>query len=273
MSSQFALNKSAERNRVMEAQDIVTSSDNPPAWVVAAQRKAWRRFVRNVDDPIISNADLTKILCLTKVPVRRHRIVRTALLVAISTAHGSTAHQGGRRRSRLETLSLQAVARRAQALHDAIDRLAKNQDKSASDFFWRWAACDDEEDEFDLSELQSRLETLTESCDRQSSPRSKKPPHRPPGTVQHPALRFTITKLHEAIEAQGRGELSLWRDAASGKWKGTVPPMLAILRGCLPLIVPANLPYATLRRVLSDVASNGDGRGVGAPAPPHFKKP
>jgi hypothetical protein len=246
----------------------------------AAQRAAWRRLVRNVDDPIISNADLETILRITKVPARRHRIARSSLLITIITARCSVAsitaaHRERRRpRSRSETLSMQAVARRARALRDAIDRLAVQWAgcDDSRDSFWQWAACDDYEDDFDLSDLQSRLVTLAETCDRQSSQPLKKQAHRPPGTLQYPVLQYMLTNLRKAIETQGRGELTLWRDAA-GKWKGTVPQVFAILRAGLPHVVTANPPYATLRRVLSITASNGDGRDDGPPMLPRFKKP
>jgi hypothetical protein len=239
-----------------------------------------RRLYRNLDNPLVSNADLEKILRITKVPARRHGTARRELISAILIADGSAAgityaHRGPRPRSRSETLCRQGVARRARALYDAIERLLEN-GEGPHGFFENWAIRKDEEedfDDFDLFDLQSCLETLAETCDRRLGPRSKKQPHRPRGSLQYPALQFTITKLHEAIETQGRGELSLWRDTA-GKWKGTVSQVLAILHPCLPHLVTANPPYATLQRVLSTCRGESDGRNGGQPSQPHrCKKP
>jgi hypothetical protein len=148
---------------------------------------------------------------------------------------------------------MQVVARRARALKDAIDRMLEN-GVDPDGFFRNWLGIGEDEDEdFNLFELQSRLTTIAETCDERLRPRPKKQPHRPRGSLLYPALQFTITELHEAIETRGRGELTLWRDTA-GKWKGTVPQVLAILHPCLPHIVTANPPYATLQRHLSNLS-------------------
>lgn len=171
---------------------------------------------------------------------------------------------------------MQVVARRARSLYDAISRLLESlgDHNSFSDQAVREYGDDDKDVDFNLYDLESRLMTLEQNCKEWLRLRcSKKPPHRPRGTIQYPALQFTITRLHEAIETYGGGELSLWHDTA-GKWKGTVPQVLAILHPCLPHVVTANPPYATLRRLLSTVVSNGDGRDDGRPSRPHrFKKP
>ena len=226
-----------------------------------------RRLYRNLDDPIVSNTDLEKILRITKVPARRHGVARRQLILAILIANGSAAgvtyaHRGPRPRSRAKTLSMQGVARRARALYDAINRMLENgvdpygflQDWAIRRQHWLIRRDEDEDfDDFNLFELQSCLKTIAETCDERLAPRSKKQSHRPRGSLQYPALQFTITKLHEAIEMHGRGELTLWRDT-TGKWKGTVPQVLATLHPCLPHIVTANPPYATLQRHLANLS-------------------
>ena len=71
--------------------------------------------------------------------------------------------------------------------------------------------------------------------------------NRPRGSRQRPVLRRLILNLYISIVERAQGKLTLY--GGSGKAKGTLPGVLEILRPYLPEVIPAKLPYETLRDI------------------------
>jgi hypothetical protein len=71
--------------------------------------------------------------------------------------------------------------------------------------------------------------------------------NRPRGSRQKPVLRRLILNLYISIVERAQGKLTLY--GGSGKAKGTLPAVLEILRPYLPEVIPAKLPYETLRDI------------------------
>jgi hypothetical protein len=112
--------------------------------------------------------------------------------------------------------------------------------------------------------MSNRLEALADFCVAFTRPRSKKLPHRPRGTFQHPELRELIFALYEAIVMIGGGRLTLSQKSWEYTWAtaGTLPVVLDILRSSLPEIIPNVVSYSTLRRDLSAAVKDAGPRSA-----------
>lgn len=203
---------------------------------------------------------IDNVLALSGVESRKSAASREHMEFAICQST-ELAERRRRPRRRLPRAELAAVARLSDELREAIDLLDEKLDRPIALWFWSSAASlseDHDDRDFDLSEMRERLEALGESCRNLARPLVKKPPQRPLGTFQNPALRSLIFDLHAAIVKIGRGRLTLSQDL---DWsaRGTLPQTLEILRPWLPGVVPRRLPYSTLRRILHSAPRQDDG--------------
>jgi hypothetical protein len=86
------------------------------------------------------------------------------------------------------------------------------------------------------------------TCARlQSMPKPKSDPHRPRGSIKHPAFYLLLRDLRRLTEWIGG---SLTYRMANGRLKGTAPIVLEMLRPYLPGVIPRELSYSTIRRAL-----------------------
>jgi hypothetical protein len=71
--------------------------------------------------------------------------------------------------------------------------------------------------------------------------------NRPRGSRKNPILRRLILNLYMSIVGGAQGKLTLY--GGGGEIRGTLPAVLEILRPYLPDVIPAKLPYETLRDI------------------------
>src|SRR6185437_2089183 len=76
----------------------------------------------------------------------------------------------------------------------------------------------------------------------------KKEAHRPRGRIKNPQLESLIAFL-EVVAYRWGGKLTFGRNTATNTLNGTLPPILTILRPYFPEVIPARLPYSTIRRM------------------------
>jgi len=121
-----------------------------------------------------------------------------------------------------------------------------------SEWFWSHAlnSDNDRDDDFLVSDLQSRLEALEHFSKKLAAPRQKNTANRPRGSVDNPALRWLVLALYERMSVFDV-KLTLWHDRASDCWKGTLLHILEVLHEVVPEIVPRRLPFRTIQRLVS----------------------
>ncbi len=71
--------------------------------------------------------------------------------------------------------------------------------------------------------------------------------HRPRGSTSSPVFRRLVLDLYRSIVGGAHGQLTLRKERRDGATKGTLPTVLRYLRPSLPDIIPAALPYESLR--------------------------
>jgi hypothetical protein len=192
-----------------------------------------------------------RIVQVTGVPQALQSLARSSVYCAIHLVEGREWRRDDGRRKLEKAASYEQLACLSRELDEAI---MKHLDQFGA---LSWSRDGDtEEEQLDPYDLMDLLSDFADDCEL-APPSRKKAPHRPSGTVQSPELHFLIGELYKSIVVTGNGELTLWQDTA-GDLKGTLPTVLTMLHDLLPDKVPANPSYTTLRRYLSEAASDTD---------------
>jgi hypothetical protein len=84
--------------------------------------------------------------------------------------------------------------------------------------------------------------------------------NRPRGSTANPVLRRLSLNLYISIVEGAQGKLTLY--GGKGEAKGTLPAVLEILRPHLPEIIPAKLPYETLRDIRKSAREAQERRSI-----------
>jgi hypothetical protein len=211
----------------------------------------WRSLVAE----LLSNENLERIVQVTEVPEKFQHHARMGIDRAVHLLD-SREWRPDERRRRLVKASFERLASLSQELNKAIEEIADQLGQSSILLSFEWSDREDDNGAFDHVDLMSLLCDFTDHCEQMAAPSRKHPPHRPRGRVQSPELRFLIRELYKSIVNEGHGKLTLWQDA-DGELKGKLPAVLKVLHDSLPGKVPATPPYTTLRRFLSEAASDG----------------
>jgi hypothetical protein len=92
------------------------------------------------------------------------------------------------------------------------------------------------------------VQKITICAELVSMPKPKSDPHRPQGSLKHPAFHFLLRDLRRLIVEEAGGSLTY--RVVDGRLKGTAPIVLEILRPYLPGVIPHKLSYSSIRRAL-----------------------
>jgi hypothetical protein len=196
-------------------------------------------------NPPLSNEALDKIVRAARVPQEYESEARYRIQMAVVQALDSLNYLDRRSSRPRPRTALKRIARLATKLYEALDQLGENRKWLEVDFDGPF----DDADDVELYYVESLIFDLIQAAENAATFREKKAPNRPIGGVKNRPFHFLIDLLYAYLVEVAHGRLSVRKDAG-GDLKGTAPAVLKILRPHLQGIVPSELSYSTLRRML-----------------------
>jgi hypothetical protein len=210
--------------------------------------------------PVLSKDTLNAIIRTTRVPKEKHSIARNCIRRAVQEVFDEFV-------APLPKIPPSCFKRIVQVSDEFVGELDQLDGRAAQllDIFLKLFLKNFSRTP--LKNLKSDARTLSEVARRLARKR-KNPPHRPRGSRQNRPFHNLVHKLYIAIVERSHGTFAVQKHSDTGKPKGTVPAVLQLLRPYLQEIIPKQLSYSTMRRMLIATATHRSQRRSGAPISP-----